>query len=220
MNHRRFSSGSFKAGNRGSGQRPYGATRTMARYRPHGRRGFTLIEVIAAMVIVSLMVSMAGMGIVMGIRGYVLAKENAHMAQKAQLAMARLTLEMRALTDVVAEDFSTSAAEPYLIYDRADGRYAVDRKGDAVRLYELTQGATSVTGTGNILIDSLATDSRALNITFFQDKDQDRKHDDAWVPGVDPIENLTRIELSLALKRSDVQVQDFSFSTSVYPRSR
>ena len=193
----------------------------MARYRPHGRRGFTLIEVIAAMVIVSLMVSMAGMGIVMGIRGYVLAKENAHMAQKAQLAMARLTLEMRALTGVVDETFSDpTPVEPYLIYDLADGRYAVARKGDDVRLFELTQGATTITGTGNILIDSLGSDPHALNIEFFQDKDQDRKHDDAWVPGVDPIENLTRIELALALKRSDVQVNDFSFSTSVYPRSR
>ena len=164
----------------------------MARYRPHGRRGFTLIEVIAAMVIVSLMVSMAGMGIVMGIRGYVLAKENAHMAQKAQLAMARLTLEMRALTGVVDETFSDpTPVEPYLIYDLADGRYAVARKGDDVRLFELTQGATTITGTGNILIDSLAGDPHALNIEFFQDKDQDRKHDDAWVPGVDPIENLT-----------------------------
>ena len=167
------------------------------------------------MVIVSLMVSMAGMGIVMGIRGYVLAKENAHMAQKAQLAMARLTLEMRALSGVVDETFSDpTPLEPYLIYDLADGRYAVARSGDDVRLYELSPGATSITGTGNILIDSLAADQRALNITFFQDQDL------VWDPGVDPIENLTRIELSLTLKRSDVQVQDFSFSTSVYPRSR
>ena len=51
--------------------------------------GFTLIEVVLSLIIVGMMAAIAGMGIVTGTKGYVMARENAHIAQKAQLAMAR-----------------------------------------------------------------------------------------------------------------------------------
>ena len=87
-----------------------------------GAAGFTLIEVIVVMIIVGVLVATAGMGIVMGTRGYLLSKENAHMAQKVQLAMARLSAEMRGVQAVVDETFSPGTSQtPYLIYDRADG---------------------------------------------------------------------------------------------------
>ncbi|MBW1821185.1 MAG: prepilin-type N-terminal cleavage/methylation domain-containing protein [Deltaproteobacteria bacterium] len=50
--------------------------------------GFTLIEIVVSLVLVGMMAAIAGMGIVTGTKGYLLAKENSHMAQKAQLAMA------------------------------------------------------------------------------------------------------------------------------------
>ncbi|MFC1798558.1 type II secretion system protein J, partial [Thermodesulfobacteriota bacterium] len=43
--------------------------------------GFTLIEVIAALVISAIMFTVAGMGIVMSARGYMITRESAHMAQ-------------------------------------------------------------------------------------------------------------------------------------------
>ena len=62
--------------------------------------GFTLIEVIASMAIFALMFTLAGMGIVMSAKGYLMTKENAHMAQKAQLALSRMNRELMEMTDM------------------------------------------------------------------------------------------------------------------------
>jgi prepilin-type N-terminal cleavage/methylation domain-containing protein len=63
-------------------------------------KGFTLIEVIVTLVLMGIMASLAGMWIVSVANGYVFAKMNASTAQKAQLALTRLTIEFQAIQSV------------------------------------------------------------------------------------------------------------------------
>ena len=59
------------------------------------RRGFTLIEVVMAIVILSIISGIAGMGFVSAINGYVLAKKNADTVQNAQILLGRISKELR-----------------------------------------------------------------------------------------------------------------------------
>lgn len=186
----------------------------MCRVRPNGRRGFTLIEVLAVMLIAGVMVAVAGMGIVTGTRSYLMSSNNVHLGQKAQLAMARLTREMRGMSAIVAETFSNPAAPiSYLIYDSLEGRRAISREGDEVRLYRLSPLASDLTGTGDALVDGLATDADALSIRF-------RRENGDWVLGENAMSDLNRIDIDLRFHGNDVQATEVAFATSVYPRSR
>ena len=64
--------------------------------------GFTLIEMIASLAIVAILAAIAGMGLVQITEGYMISRTGAEMAQKAQLAMARMVKEFSYLTDVSA----------------------------------------------------------------------------------------------------------------------
>jgi prepilin-type N-terminal cleavage/methylation domain-containing protein len=57
-------------------------------------RGFTLIEVIASLILLGIMAVMAGMGIVQITKQYVFAQKAGESAQVAQVAMARMVKEL------------------------------------------------------------------------------------------------------------------------------
>ena len=59
-----------------------------------GQKGFSLIEVIAVLVLVGIMAAVAGMGIVKGVQGYLFAKSNAALSEKANMAIARINREL------------------------------------------------------------------------------------------------------------------------------
>jgi prepilin-type N-terminal cleavage/methylation domain-containing protein len=64
--------------------------------------GFTLIEVIMAIVIVSIISVLAGMGLVQITNAYVFAKKNAVAAEQAQITLTRLTKEFSAIQSISA----------------------------------------------------------------------------------------------------------------------
>ena len=71
--------------------------------------GFTLIEIIAVLIIGGIMMTVAGMAIVTGMKGYLFARDNASITQKAQLAMTRLSrelMEVTAITDYTSSQVS------------------------------------------------------------------------------------------------------------------
>jgi prepilin-type N-terminal cleavage/methylation domain-containing protein len=61
------------------------------------KKGFTMIELITAIVIISIISVMAGMGLVQIANGYLLAKKSTVAAQQAQIALARLSKELSAI---------------------------------------------------------------------------------------------------------------------------
>jgi len=71
------------------------------------RKGFTLIEVIVSLLIVSVMAAVAGMGIVEMTNAFIFAKDSNALAQKNQLAMTRLRMSLQNLTSISAAGSDT-----------------------------------------------------------------------------------------------------------------
>jgi len=166
--------------------------------------GFTLIEVIASMIIVGILASIAGMGIVTGIRAYLQTKENAHMAQKAQVAMVRIQRELMELTAIE----TVNTTDPFVIFDNPVGRQAIARVGNTLQLYTLGESATDLSGsTGDVLVDQAA----GLTIAYFQGSA-------VWT-SADSIDLLSAIQVSFDLQRREGSANSVSFSTTIHPRN-
>jgi len=71
------------------------------------KKGFTLIEVIAVLLIVGVMAALGGLGMVQAVKGYLTVKQNAAITQKAQLAMSRITKEIIEMVNVPSAASST-----------------------------------------------------------------------------------------------------------------
>jgi len=166
--------------------------------------GFTLIEIIVSLVLVGMMAAIAGMGIVTGTKGYLLAKENSHMAQKAQIAMARIQRELMELTDIAA----TQNDPAFIVYDNTSGRHAIARDDTTVKMYfNLGSGAMSPPmDAGDILVDNVNN----FTLSYFRGTN-------IW-GGVD-IQLLSAIKADLALDRSDGSGDTVTFTTTVNPRN-
>jgi prepilin-type N-terminal cleavage/methylation domain-containing protein len=66
------------------------------------KKGFTMIELITALVIVSIISVMAGMGVVQIANAYLLAKKSTVSAQQAQIVLTRLSKELAAIETISA----------------------------------------------------------------------------------------------------------------------
>jgi len=172
----------------------------------NNKAGFTLIELIASLVIFALMFTIAGMAIVMAARGYMITKENAHMAQKAQLAMTRMNRELMEITDVIAKD----DAQSYIIYDLIGGRNALAKDNTTIRLFSDIGSQTTLPdmSAGDILVDDVAGFALTTN-----------KGGGPWVPGTDNIGDLSTVRIDLVMSRADSGVGDKTFTTTVRPRN-
>ena len=167
--------------------------------------GFTLIEIIVSLVLVGMMAAIAGMGIVTGTRGYLLAKENSHMAQKAQLAMARIQRELMELTDIAARRSDPA----FIIYDNTSGRHAIAIDGTTINMF-LNLGPTQTTLPGWDQSDILVDNVHNFNLFYYEGSNP-------W-GGVD-INLLSAIRVDLVLGRSDGSGDTVTFSTTVNPRN-
>ena len=166
--------------------------------------GFTLIEIMVSLVLVGLIASVAGTSVLMGIRGYVFARENDAITQKAQLAMNRLNREFMELMDIKA----VNAAQPYVIYKaplRTGGIEwrAIAKVGNTVQMFFQVPG-TSLSGlTGDTLIDGVQNFSILYNGATTWSSD---------------IHQLYAIGIQMDLSRPDTG-GTVSFSTTVSPRN-
>ena len=167
------------------------------------QKGFTLIEVIVTLILVGIMASMAGMGIVSGVQGYLFAKDNAAISQKAQAAMARLN---RTFTEVL--DITTVETNPTRVtYNRL-----INGVNTEETLYlDATDQTLKIAVGGNPaggdrLVDHVAS----LGLSFFRGTA-------AWNTS-HAFNLLSSITVNLTLTRP-AGGSDVSFTTAVTPRN-
>ena len=177
--------------------------------------GFTLVEVIASLVIVGILGAIAGMGIVTGLRGYMQAKENGHLAQKAQIALTRINRELMELTDVI--DFG-GGADSWVIFDNPNGRQAIRKVGDTLQLCILDSTKTNLDGvTGDTLVDQIDQEKPEEGFAIKYKKGLNLD----WVIG-DDINLLSTMELNFVLRRKEGrggEAGTVPFSTTINPRN-
>lgn len=165
--------------------------------------GFTLIEVTVSLIIVGIMTAVAGMAIVTGIKGYVFARDNAVISQKARMAVARISRELMELTGVKTAEVSG------ITYERPDGGSAItqtiylDLNDDVIKI-----SAGDAASGGDDLVDRVSS----FTLTYYN------KEMGNWVAGTDDIRLLDTVKIDLNLTRSDGSA-DVAFSTTVIPRN-
>ena len=79
------------------------------------QKGFTLIEIIVSIVVMTIITVIAGVGLVEISKGYVFSKKNAIITQQGQIAMARLKKELSNIQSVT----SVTATPPSITFTRS-----------------------------------------------------------------------------------------------------
>jgi len=105
-------------------------------------KGFSLIEIIASVLLIGVISFSIGMGIVQAINGYAFAKQNTQTLQNGQSAMARLVREFNAITAVslctaTSLQFSTGSGTMIFLVDGATLKLNGDVLTDSVKTCNL-----------------------------------------------------------------------------------
>jgi prepilin-type N-terminal cleavage/methylation domain-containing protein len=175
------------------------------------QEGFTLVEIIAALALLGVLTAVFGMGLVEAVKSFAFSRENVRIAQKGQLAMARVSRELMELIAIRA--VSEDDEGPFIIYERVEGdeppvRYGLKyhRSANTLRMYELGQNDDNLEGrTGHLLSDG---------VTRFDLHFEDA---DPWL-FVSDFDSIFSIGIHLELARRDDPANRQQFSTRVYLR--
>lgn len=116
----------------------------------NGQKGFSLIEMIAVLVLVGIMAAVAGMGIVQGIQGYLFAKSNASLSEKANMAIARINRELLECYNC-SGTAGSSVLYPVNIINPL-GRRSFLLEDGSVKIMEIAESGSSTT---DVLIDNV-----------------------------------------------------------------
>ncbi|BBO87382.1 hypothetical protein DSCOOX_05620 [Desulfosarcina ovata subsp. ovata] len=169
--------------------------------------GFTLLEVITALVVVAILASIASMGVVAALNSYAVVRENTALAQKIQLAAARINRELLELRSVD----KIGSAPTYLVYRDADDEPRMIAEIDeTIRIYDNPAeniDEAYLENNGDILSDRVAS----LSFSYF-------KGDSGWTISDDRRE-LSAIQFSIDLYRKDVAGDTVGLNTLVHPRN-
>jgi len=167
--------------------------------------GFTLVEVIAALVLVGILAALTGVGLVTGVKGYLFARENNVLAQKAQMALNRLNRELSMITNIT----SYTAAPGQIVYQNLTGAHVIGFIAADGEL-KLINGTTApTTNTGDILIDQVS----GFTVACYKDLATSTP----WNGG-ENIKSLFFITITLSLQRNDGG-PDQVFTTTINPRN-
>ena len=170
-----------------------------------GQKGFTLIEIIASLVLVGIMATTAGIGIVTFVKAQSFTMINAALTQKAQLALSRITWEFMEFTDVL----SVSPDGTFISYHMVDGDRALGLD-PADNQIKLTEGLTALAD-GFPLIDNV----QSLSLSLWTLDDSLTKQ--LWTVG--DTEKLYLIDIEMKIIHPDEDVGVLTFTTSVNPRN-
>jgi prepilin-type N-terminal cleavage/methylation domain-containing protein len=109
-------------------------------------RAFTLIEIIACLVLVGILASTIGLGLVQIVQGYTTVKTNVKITQTAQIAMTRVVKELSLSTAVNSSPAPTATS---ISYTRGGSTHTISLSGALLQVDSTT------------LIDSVTTFSLA-----------------------------------------------------------
>ena len=150
-------------------------------------QGFTLIEIVAALVLLGILTSVAGFGLVRVVDGYVFSRENTEMTQKAQLALARMTREIVELLDIEVAEKDKIVIQTHSDSDKRTKR-TIGFDNNAVRV------ATDEETLNDAPV--LVADVEKLEFTFFANDGS------LWTVGKS-LEDLSMVDMALELRRSN-----------------
>jgi prepilin-type N-terminal cleavage/methylation domain-containing protein len=178
--------------------------------------GFTLIEVIASLVVMTIVGAVAAMGLVQGIKAYVTTRTSSETVQQAEYALNRLKLEFMNMDTVIAAGADTITFKTDKINGSTQGTlYTFTRTGNEI---DLTVTPPAGVASTNPLITGLGTYGTGL-LTYRNNAGG------AWVPadgfaGISTCssKSLHSITINLIIARSDGG-GDLTFTTSVNPRN-
>jgi prepilin-type N-terminal cleavage/methylation domain-containing protein len=159
-------------------------------HRPiSNEKAFTLIEVIVCLVLIGIMAAIVGMGFMRIAEGYIFAKKNAEMVQKAQVAIARIVKELSAAQKALGADSAITAAEAdYVTYTRS---------GSVSNTIRISGGQVSIEGTTpGILINDVVPPSSFV----YYDKD-------GGTPDTLPL--IRQIKITLTVSGANSTTQEF-----------
>jgi prepilin-type N-terminal cleavage/methylation domain-containing protein len=165
------------------------------------QKGFTLIELITTLVLVGVIGAFASFFLYTGIRGFLTSRFSSEAALQAQIALDRISAEMRyikyfELIPVQTPNPNTNSIE-YRTRDLEGARRI--SYNSANREILLT-----VNGTPNILLDNVS----AFNISWIS-KNLDQRVSD---------NEISEIRVAFTI-RSNSTESESDFSTEIYPRS-
>lgn len=151
------------------------------------QHGFTLIEIIVSLILVAIIATFAGMGLVQTVESYIFSRDTVTLTEKAQLALTRIALELEFLESI------SEAENDILQY--------VSSRGDVSQEYQLTRKETTIVlkeegSTDRLLIDGLGNYSGKTFLTY-------QKEDESGWVATDDISELAFIEMTLILARPD-----------------
>jgi prepilin-type N-terminal cleavage/methylation domain-containing protein len=182
--------------------------------------GFTLIEVIASLVVMTIVGAVAAMGLVQGIKAYVTTRTSSETIQQAEYALNRLKLEFMNMDTVTAAGADTITFKTDKINGSAQGTlYTFTRTGNEI---DLTVTPPAGAASTNPLITGLGTYGAGSRLfTYFNNACTTC----VWVPAdgfggtrTCTSSSLHSITINLIITRSDGG-GDLTFTTSVNPRN-
>jgi prepilin-type N-terminal cleavage/methylation domain-containing protein len=193
------------------------------RLRQVGRNsGFTLLELIASLVLLGLLTSIFGMGLVAAMQSHEFSRSNTQLAQKAQMALTRISRELMELTEIEAVSSKASGQDPFIVYFRLlkDDSQPTARQAlhyntadRTVRLYTHFSGSppldSAAIAQGDILVDGVQN----FLLSYYQGDTGS-----PWNPGND-FRLLSIIEIRLDMLRPENPNRTEEFSTMVYLRN-
>jgi len=172
------------------------------------QKGFTLIEIIATLVITGVLAAVVGMGIVQSVKGYAAVKNNSEATQKAQLAMSRINREIVELTRITSNASNVTLPVMNVSQTDAGGSIVGQRTigfDSAASAVKIAFGTTDITN-GDIIIDNVSS----LTFTYYKGSTAYT----SWSPSTMKDTDLSAIDVSLSLSKPNM-----TFTTRVAPRN-
>jgi prepilin-type N-terminal cleavage/methylation domain-containing protein len=115
-----------------------------------GEEGFTLVEMIVTLILVGILCAFTGLFMISFLNGYFSVKNNTETAMKAQVALDRISSELKDLSPV-----SASVPLPISVL-ASDSQITYTTKSGAVRSIQCSGSKIYLTtSTSNVLIDNI-----------------------------------------------------------------